>query len=132
MQESAEPKPAVKENPASCGVSFKGLGFAAGYTICRLMEKLPNRPTICAALALAFTVVAAPVHAVEVNRRPVTILSPAEIQNLNSRERRFDYQQRQQFNRELDSQAIQRQPRLQVPVMKQRCPLQTSGTARTC
>ena len=83
------------------------------------------------ALALVIAAAVAPAHAVELNR-PVTILTPAELQNLNSRERRLDFQQRQQFNRELDSQAIQRQPRLQVPVMKPRCPLQTSGTARTC
>ena len=96
------------------------------------MKTLPRYARIAgAALSLAI-VAAAPVHAVEINRRPITILSPGELQNLNNRERRLDYQQRQQFNRELDKQAIQQQPRLDVPVMKPRCRLQTSGTARTC
>jgi hypothetical protein len=88
--------------------------------------------TIAAALSLVIAAAAAPVHAVEINRRPITIVTPGELQNLNNRERRLDYQQRQQFNRELDNQVIRQQPRLDVPVMKPRCPLQTSGTARTC
>jgi hypothetical protein len=97
------------------------------------MKNLLSRSwTIAAALSLVIAAAAAPVHAVEINHRPVTILSPGELQNLNNRERRLDYQQRQQFNRELDSRAVRQQPRLQVPVMKPRCPLQTSGTARTC
>lgn len=95
------------------------------------MKTLSHR-TIGAVLLLALVAAAAPVHAIEINRGQVTILSPGELQNLNNRERRLDYQQRQQINRELDSQAIQRRPRLEVPVMKPRCPLQTSGTARTC
>lgn len=84
------------------------------------------------ALSLAIMAAAAPVHAVEINRSPITILSPGELQNLNNRERRLDYQQQQQFNRELDSRAIRQQPRLNVPVMKPHCPLQTSGTPRIC
>ena len=82
-------------------------------------------------MMLTVVATAAPVHAVEFTRNPI-ILSPALLPNLNNRERRLDFQQRQQINRELDSQAIQRQPRLQVPVMKPRCPFQTSGTPRTC
>jgi hypothetical protein len=88
--------------------------------------------TIGAALALAVVAAAVPAGAVELNRNPVTILSPGELQNLNNRERRLDFQQRQQINRELDIRAIRRQQRLDVPVVKPRCPLQTSGTARTC
>lgn len=84
------------------------------------------------ALSLAIMAAAAPVHAVEINRSPITILGPGELQNLNNRERRLDYQQQQQFNRELDSRAIRQQPRLNVPVMKPHCPLQTSGTPRIC
>jgi hypothetical protein len=88
--------------------------------------------TIGAVLSLALVAATAPVHAIEINRNPVTILSTGELQNLQSRQQRQNFQQRQQINRELDSQAIQRQPRLEVPVIKPRCPLQTSGTARTC
>jgi len=84
-----------------------------------------------AALSLAIVAVVAPAQSVELNP-PLTTLSPAQLQNLNNRERRLDFQQRQQFNREIDSLTIQRQPRPQVPVMKPRCPLQTSGAARTC
>ena len=97
---------------------------------------MKNRPNlgwvIGAALSLGIVAATTQGQAVERDRGPITILSPAELQNLNNRERRLDFQQRQQINRELDSQAIRRQPRLQVPVMKPRCPLQTSGTARTC
>lgn len=95
------------------------------------MNTLQIPSSILAALALATVAAVAPAYAVELNR-PVIVLSPAELQNLNSRERRLDFQQRQQFNRELDSRRIQQQPRLQVPVMKPRCPFQTSGTPRTC
>lgn len=60
-------------------------------------------------------------------------LSPGELQTLRSRQQRQDFQQRQQINRELDSLATgQRPPAIRVPVIKPRCPLQTSGTARTC
>jgi hypothetical protein len=89
-----------------------------------------HSPTIGAALLLAMFAAAAPAHAVERNR--IIVLSPGQLQNLNSRERRLDYQQRQQINRELDNQAVRRSQRLDVPVIKPRCPLQTSGTARTC
>ena len=97
------------------------------------MKNRPNRSwAIGAALLLGVVAASTRVQAVEFDRGQITILSPGELQNLNNRERRLDFQQRQQINRELDSQAIRRQPRLQVPVMKPRCPLQTSGTARTC
>lgn len=87
--------------------------------------------TLGAAVLLTIVAAVAPAQSVELDR-PLTTLSPTQLQNLNNRERRLDFQQRQQFNREIDSQAIQRKPRPQVPVMKPRCPLQTSGTARTC
>jgi hypothetical protein len=122
----------MAKNPASCGVFFRRLWLRheARYFMCMKTPSHRNR-TIGAVLSLAL-IAAAPVYAVETNR-PVTILSPGELQNLNNRERRLDYQQRQQINRELDSQAIRRQrQRLEVPVIKPRCPLQTSGTARTC
>ena len=97
------------------------------------MKNRPNRSwAIGAALLLGVVAASTRVQAVELDRGQITILSPGELQNLNNRERRLDFQQRQQINRELDSQAIRRQPRLHVPVMKPRCPLQTSGTARTC
>jgi len=61
------------------------------------------------------------------------LLSAGELQALQSRQQRQNFQLRQQLNRELDSMATgQRPPRIEVPVMKPRCPLQTSGTARTC
>ena len=95
------------------------------------MKYLSNHSrTIGAALSLAMFAAAVPAYAVE--RNPIIILSPGQLQNLNSRERRLDYQQRQQINRELDNQAVRRSQRLDVPVIKPRCPLQTSGTARTC
>jgi len=98
------------------------------------MENLLNNSRmIGTALALAIISAAAPVGAVDAKRGPVTILTPGQLQNLNARERRFDYQQRQQFNREIDNQALRRQqPRIEVPVVKPRCPLPTSGVARAC
>jgi hypothetical protein len=72
-------------------------------------------------------------HAGPQNDIIVRPISPAELQTLQSRQQRQNFQQRQQINRELDSLATgQRPPRIEVPVMKPRCPLQTSGTARTC
>jgi hypothetical protein len=59
-------------------------------------------------------------------------ISNGQLQNLQSRQQRLDFQQRQQFNREIDNLRIRQQPRLEVPVVKPRCPLQTSGTPRTC
>lgn len=61
-------------------------------------------------------------------------ISPGQLQNLQSRQQRQIYQQRQQINRELDNQAIrQRQPRVEVPVMKPGCvPRQVGGTYGTC
>ena len=95
------------------------------------MKHLSNHSrTIGAALSLAMFAAAVPAHAVE--RNQIIILSPGQLQNLNSRERRLDYQQRQQINREQDSKIVIRPQRLEVPVMKPRCPLQTSGTPRTC
>jgi hypothetical protein len=61
-------------------------------------------------------------------------ISPAEIQNLQSRQQRLNYQQRQQINREQDR-TIQRPPRLEVPVTKPRCQPQVFGNStivRTC
>ena len=86
---------------------------------------------IFAALSVAIVAASSPAHAVEPYRNQITIPSTGELQNLNNRERRLDYQQLQQINREQDSQIIRPQ-RLKVPVMKPRCPLPTSGTPRTC
>lgn len=95
--------------------------------------RFPTDRVIGAALALAIAAATVPVHAAEIGRSPVITLSPGELQNLNNRERRLDYQQLQQIYRELDSQAIRRQQqRPEVPVMKPRCPLPTSGAAQTC
>lgn len=77
-------------------------------------------------------VLAAPAAAEPVVAPIVPRITTGELLNLQSRQQRLDFQQRQQFNRELDIRSIQQQPRLQVPVVKPRCPLQTSGTARTC
>ncbi len=96
------------------------------------MKHVSNRNrAFGAALSLAIVTAVAPASAVELNH-PATILSPGELQNLNNRERRLDYQQRQQFNREIDSLTIRKRLQPKVPVMKPRCPLQTSGTATTC
>lgn len=49
-------------------------------------------------------------------------ISPGELQNLQNRQQRLEFQQRQQINRELDSLTIrQHQPRIEVPVMKPGC-----------
>ncbi len=63
-------------------------------------------------------------------------ISPAELQNLRSRQQRQDFQQREQINRELDSLAISRsQPRIEVPSMKPGCRPRQIGSsyiAQTC
>lgn len=107
------------------------LGVAA------LRTKYPSmsvfRTTWLAGILAAVTLSAA---SAQTGNRPVVVtplLSPAELQTLQSRQQRQMFQQRQQINRELDSMAIgQRPPRIEVPVMKPRCPLPTSGAARTC
>ena len=77
--------------------------------------------------------VAAPAAADPIRVPVVPRISTGEFLNLQSRQQRLDFQQRQQFNREIDNLSNQRQQqRLQVPVVKPRCPLQTSGTPRTC
>jgi hypothetical protein len=81
---------------------------------------------------LVLAALAAPAAADPITAPIVPQISTGELQNLRSRQQRLDFQQRQQFNRELDNLAIQRQPRLRVPVMKPHCRLQTSGTPRTC
>lgn len=57
-------------------------------------------------------------------------VSTGAQQNLRNRQQRELYQQRQQINRELDSLANrQRQPRIEVPVMRPGCvPRQVGGT----
>ena len=63
------------------------------------------------------------------NQVLVPRIDPAELQNLQSRQQRLDFQQRQQINRELDSLSIRRQqPRIDVPVMKPRCTSRQSGS----
>lgn len=60
----------------------------------------------------------------QTNDRKIVIpqISPGELQNLRNRQQRQEFQQRQQFNRELDNLSIrQRQPRIEVPVMKPTC-----------
>jgi len=87
---------------------------------------------IAAALALA---AAAGAPALANDIRVITPnLGPGQLQNLQSRQQRQIYQQRQQINRELDSQAArQRQPRVEVPVMKPGCvPRQVGGTYGSC
>ena len=64
-----------------------------------------------------------PVHA-QNNNRVIVVpqVSPGELQNLRNRQQRENFQQRQQLNRELDSLSNrQRQPRVDVPVMKPTC-----------
>ena len=57
-------------------------------------------------------------------------ISIGEVQNLQNRQQREIYQQRQQINRELDSLSMrQRQPRVEVPVMRPGCvPRQVGGS----
>ena len=82
---------------------------------------------------LVLAALAVPAAADPITAPIVPHISAGELQNLRSQQQRLDYQQQQQFNRELDSQAIrQQQPRLNVPIMKPRCRLQTSGTPRIC
>jgi hypothetical protein len=94
--------------------------------------------TLRKSLAAAITaiVMTMPLPAAFAQDRPIVVgplLIPGQLQTLQSRQQRENFQQRQQINRELDSlSARQRQPRIEVPVMKPRCPLATSGTARTC
>lgn len=94
----------------------------------------PSRPKFGALLVVALFAIAPATHAGQQSDPVIRQLSPGELQNLNNRERRLDYQQRQQINRELDSRVI-RPPRLEVPVMRPRCQPQTFGTSsigRTC
>lgn len=87
-------------------------------------------------LAALLTAVSLSVAAAQTTNRPILItpsLTPGDLYTLQSRQQRLNFQQRQQFNREWDSFVTgQRPPRIEVPVMKPRCPTQTSGIARAC
>ena len=86
-----------------------------------------------ASLLLAMLVAPVAADPIVVPVIPGGSLSAGQLHSLQSRQQRLDFQQRQQFNREIDSLSNQqRQQRPQVPVMKPRCPFQTSGTPRTC
>lgn len=81
------------------------------------------------AIAAIFVLYAAtsPIYA---NDRPVVVpqVSPGELQNLQNRQQRQNFQQRQQINRELDNLSVrQRQPRVEVPIMKPSCKPQQFG-----
>ncbi|MCX7304777.1 MAG: hypothetical protein NTV73_10640 [Hyphomicrobiales bacterium] len=70
------------------------------------------------------------------NRLVVPQISTGALVNLQSRQQRLDFQQRQQINREIDSLVTrQSQPRLDIPVMKPNCrprQLGNSNMAQTC
>lgn len=95
----------------------------------------PSPRTSAIALALVLSAAAVPALANDI-RVTVPQISPGELQNLQSRQQRLDFQQRQQINRELDSLAVGRQqPRIEVPVMKPGCrPRQVGNSyiAQTC
>lgn len=82
------------------------------------------------AVVLALTVVGATPGLANDIRVITPGISTGQLQNLRSRQQREIYQQRQQVNRELDSLSIrQRQPRIDVPVMKPGCvPRQVGGS----
>ena len=85
--------------------------------------------------ALSLAIIAATVsvaHAGSQSNPVIRQFSPPVLQNLQNRQQRLNFQLQQQIYREQDSRAVGRQQRLDVPVMTPRCPLQTSGTARTC
>ena len=85
--------------------------------------------------ALSLAIIAATVsvaHAGSQGNPVIRQISPPVLQSLQNRQQRLNFQLQQQIYREQDSRAVARQQRLDVPVMTPRCPLQTSGTARTC
>lgn len=55
-------------------------------------------------------------------------MTNGDLQNLRNRQQRENYRLQQQFNRDLNNLEMrQRQPRIEVPVMKPRCTAQTVG-----
>jgi len=85
--------------------------------------------------ALSLAIIAATVsvaHAGSQSNPVIRQFSLPVLQNLQNRQQRLNFQLQQQIYREQDSRTVERQQRLDVPVMTPRCPLQTSGTARTC
>ena len=55
-------------------------------------------------------------------------MTNGDLQNLRSRQQRENYRLQQQFNRDIQSLEMrQRQPRIEVPVMKPRCTPQKVG-----
>ena len=92
----------------------------------------PNH-TIGTALSLAIVAATASAsHAGSQSNPLVRQFSPPVLRHLQNRQQRQNFQLLQQIYREQDSRAVGGQQRLDVPVMTPRCPLQTSGTARTC
>lgn len=85
-------------------------------------------------LGLAFSLALLAVGAAPARANDIRVMTPGisigEVQNLRNRQQREIYQQRQQINRELDTLSLrQRQPRVEVPVMRPGCvPRQAGGT----
>ncbi len=105
------------------------------------MRRMTKTVVIAGGLMLA----AAPAFAVDLQASPSinTIPSPQILRQqpfddlliLQNRQRRYDFQREQQWNREQDRQAVPvpgRQP--EVPVMGRRCPIQVFGNryVRVC
>ncbi|MEW9805340.1 hypothetical protein [Mesorhizobium marinum] len=92
-----------------------------GYTQ-QVRRRLPTAAALTLALLAAGSALANDTKLI------VPQLRPGDYQTLQSQRQRENFQQRQQLNRELDSLAIQRQPRIEVPVLKPRCRPQQYGT----
>lgn len=99
------------------------------------MENISGKhAAIFAALALATSLVAGVAQARDFSTAPtVRQLDTGQWLQLQSRQQRLDFQRQRQINSELDSLAIkQRQPRLEVPVLKPGCRQLNSGTRSSC
>ena len=88
------------------------------------MRQIGRATFVVVTLALS----ASPLHAQTNNTVVVPRISAGEFNTLQSRQQRLNFQQQQQFNRQLDNLSNQmRQPRNQVPVMKPTCSPQKAG-----
>ena len=109
-------------------------------TLKRHMKKMNTTSRRSARQAIFLAVVLAPIAVVQPsmandNRLIGPRITAGQLLNLQNRQMRQDFQQRQQFNRELDSLSNQRQPQINIPVMKPNCRprrLGDSSVSQTC
>ncbi len=92
-----------------------------------------GKSCLAAVFAVALLAMSGPASA---QQRPPVVQNPSEIIQLQNRIQRQQFEQQQQFNRQIDRQQVTQPPaqRPQVPAFQQNCQTQvtSSGYVRNC